>query len=37
MWIDQGQSYGLNFTSKEDAQLFRNAMFAALEYLNSKG
>ncbi len=35
-WRDNRQVYGLNFTSKEDADNFAHAMLTALETLNSK-
>ena len=36
-WRDQRQVYGLNFQSKEDAQIFGRAVNAALENLRSGG
>ena len=35
-WRDNRQVYGLNFTSKEDADNFAQAMLTALETLNSE-
>lgn len=35
-WRDSRQVYGLNFTSKEDADSFAQAMITALDSLNSK-
>ena len=35
-WRDNRQVYGLNFTSKDDADNFAQAMLTALETLNSK-
>jgi hypothetical protein len=35
-WRDNRQVYGLNFTSKEDADNFAQAMFTALDTLNSR-
>ena len=34
-WRDQRQVYGLNFASKEDAQVFGQAVSAALEHLKT--
>ena len=36
-WRDQRQVYGLNFPSKEDAQVFGHAVFSALENLKGGG
>lgn len=36
-WRDQRQVYGLNFPSKEDAQIFGQAVITALENLKSGG
>ena len=36
-WRDQRQVYGLNFPSKEDAQIFGEAVNTALENLRSGG
>jgi enabled protein len=36
-WRDNKQVYGLNFSSKDDADVFANAMLKALEVLNSGG
>jgi hypothetical protein len=36
-WRDNKQVYGLNFSSKDDADVFANAMIRALEVLNSGG
>lgn len=33
-WRDNKQVYGLNFSSKEDADLFARAMFHSLEVSN---
>lgn len=35
-WRDARQVYGLNFGSKEDANVFASAMMHALEVLNSQ-
>ena len=35
-WRDSRQVYGLNFGSKEEAESFAQAMFAALDVLGSK-
>ena len=35
-WRDSRQVYGLNFGSKEEADSFAQAMFAALDVLTSK-
>ena len=35
-WRDSRQVYGLNFGSKEEADSFAQAMFAALDILSSK-
>jgi len=35
-WRDNRQVYGLNFSSKEEADSFAQAMFAALELLTSQ-
>ena len=35
-WRDSRQVYGLNFGSKEEADSFAHAMFAALDVLTSK-
>jgi len=35
-WRDSRQVYGLNFGSKEEADGFAQAMFAALDVLSSK-
>ena len=35
-WRDNRQVYGLNFTSKDDADNFAHAMLTALETLNSE-
>lgn len=35
-WRDSRQVYGLNFGSKEDANVFASAMMHALEVLNSQ-
>lgn len=35
-WRDARQVYGLNFGSKEDANVFASAMMHALEVLNSE-
>jgi len=35
-WRDSRQVYGLNFGSKEEADSFAQAMFAALDVLGSK-
>ena len=34
-WRDNRQVYGLNFTSKEDADSFAHAMLSALETLST--
>lgn len=34
-WRDNKQVYGLNFSSKEDADLFARAMFHSLEVLST--
>jgi len=36
-WRDQRQVYGLNFPSKEDAQVFGQAVTSALENLRKPG
>merc|ERR1719289_652313 len=36
-WRDNKQVYGLNFSSKDDADTFATAMIRALEVLNSGG
>ncbi len=33
-WRDQKQVYGLNFSSKDDAEVFATAMLRALEVRN---
>ena len=36
-WTDQSQTYGLNFTSEQDALVFGNGVFTSLENLKTIG